>query len=74
MFTMAKNPTHVQDFVSGCDVCCSSGNMVSRRASRGSTIGPDRQEQLASSVEQGKDGSPYVIPVPGQEHLTQLGC
>lgn len=36
----------------------------------GSTIGPDRCELLASSVEQGKDGSPHVIPVPGREHLT----
>lgn len=46
MFTAAKNATHVQDLGSGCDVCCSCGNVVSRRTSRGSTVGPDRPAGL----------------------------
>lgn len=44
-----KNATHVQDLGSGCDVCCSCGNVVCRRPSRGSTVGPDRPEGLAGA-------------------------
>lgn len=50
--------------------------MASRRTSwwwwegRGVHHWPGPLELLASSVEQGKDGSPHVIPVPGREHLT----